>query len=731
VTHLDQLSDELRVEQLSEMLQYANAVGDHIMCGDFNAFQFENSVSLLEAGANGLNNLYDLLTPEERYSYLFEGNSQALDHMLVSNSLVSGAQFDAVHINTGQSDGASDHDGLVALLTVVGAGNNQLVGTSGADTLAGLAGNDTYTVNNAGDVVVEGSNAGTDSVLSSVSYALTNNVENLTLTETAANGTGNGLANTVTGNASANTLDGGDGDDVLIGRGGNDRLLGGNGIDTASFALAAAGVHVQLNSGEVRNDGDGGVDVVSAVENVAGSSFADLIIGDAGSNVINGGLGSDTLLGLDGNDTLIGGTGIANEIYGGRGDDLYVVTLTGDNLIENTGEGTDTVQTDLGSLGLRANFENLTYTGSGDFGGTGNDLDNILTGASGRDRLDGSEGNDTLIGRGGIDSLIGGNGLDTADYSAALAGASVRLSVQLTLDDGDGSFDVLTSVENVTGSAFGDQLFGDAGSNVINGGLGSDILLGLDGNDTLIGGTGVANEIYGGLGDDLYILAAVGDTVIENLGEGTDTVQTSLGNHTLRANFENLSYTGSGDFSGTGNGLANAITGGAGSDTLTGGQGNDTLAGGLGTDTAVLSGIGNDYSIEALGGGSYRITDNVAGRDGIDTLSGIEFLQFGNGVTVVLGGGASAPLSTADKADGDALVQPGLIDDGFIDTKGADLPQVQPGLDHEMPWADAWLAPTGPYILVREGHALTLLDGLSPDDQGHASGSHHGDWHQA
>lgn len=140
-----------------------------------------------------------------------------------------------------------------------GEGNDRLDGGSDnvADTLIGGTGNDTYIINNAIDQIIEGANAGTDTVISSVNFALNSvpllQVENLTLSGTAISGTGNGLRNTIIGNNSNNnlsglgdndtlnggigndTLNGGSGNDLLIGGAGNDSLIGGTGSDDFRF----------------------------------------------------------------------------------------------------------------------------------------------------------------------------------------------------------------------------------------------------------------------------------------------------------------------------------------------------------------------------------------------------------------------------------------------------------------------------------------------------------------
>ena len=213
-------------------------------------------------------------------------------------------------------------------------GNDRVNGAAGADTMIGGNGNDIYTVDNAGDVIIEYTLGGTDNVNSSVSYSLSAEVENLTLTGSAnIDGTGNVLNNQLKGNTGANTLTGGAGNDRIDGGAGADILIGGTGNDT--YTVDNIGDQIIENAGEGTDLVKASVDFTmsaniekltqtgSANINGTGSDLANTITGNAGSNILSGGLGNDVLSAGAGNDTLNGGAG-ADKLTGGVGNDTFL-----------------------------------------------------------------------------------------------------------------------------------------------------------------------------------------------------------------------------------------------------------------------------------------------------------------------------------------------------------------------------------------------------------------------
>lgn len=111
------------------------------------------------------------------------------------------------------------------------------------------------------------------------------------------------------GNGGNDVLNGAGGNDVLAGGGGNDTVNGGDGFDTASYVFAPGAVTVDLRlQGQAQNTGNAGSDTLSGIEGLAGSIYADVLIGDAGANTLAGGWGADVLRGGGGADVLVGGS---------------------------------------------------------------------------------------------------------------------------------------------------------------------------------------------------------------------------------------------------------------------------------------------------------------------------------------------------------------------------------------------------------------------------------------
>jgi Ca2+-binding RTX toxin-like protein len=150
-----------------------------------------------------------------------------------------------------------------------------------------------------------------------------------------------------------------------------------------------------------------------------------------------------------------------------------------------------------------------------------------------------------------------------------------------------------TAAINGTGNADANTITGNDAANKLLGMSGADTLIGGGGNDTLDGGNG-NDRLVGGVGDDTYNWAP-GDTIVENPGEGDDTIVTPF-TTTMPANIENIKLNGSGYAAVVGNVLNNSITGNYQPNALYGGQGADTINGGMGADT-IDGGAGRDVLI--------------------------------------------------------------------------------------------------------------------------------------
>ena len=602
-------------------------------------------------GGSGNDSLYGVGGNDSLYG---EGGNDLLDGGTGSDMMLGGAGDDtyvvdsAGDIVTENSDEGTDTvqssvtctlGANVENLTLTGTGaingtgntlNNLLIGNSGSntlnggvgnDTMQGGAGNDTYVVDSSSDVVTEAASAGTDRVQSSVTYTLSANVENLTLNGTASiNGTGNTLSNTLVGNSGNNILDGGAGNDTMQGGLGNDTYVVDSTGDVVTEAVSAGTDTVSSSvtytlSANVENltlTGTAGI-------NGTGNTLANFMIGSTGNNIISGGAGNDTM-------------------QGGAGNDTYVVDSTGDVVIENPDEGTDTISSSV-TCTLGSNIENLALAGAAAINGTGNSLANILAGNSGNNILDGGVGNDTMQGGVGNDTYIVDSTGDVVTEATSAGTDTVQSSVTYTLGVNIENLTLTGATAiNGTGNILDNLVTGNTGNNNLSGGLGNDTLDGGVGNDTM----------QGGGGDDTFIVDSASDVVTEATSAGTDTVLSSV-TYTLAANIENLTLTGIAAINGTGNILDNVILGNSGNNILDGGAGTDSINGGEGSDLYLVGLAAHHAAAEfadtgVTGSDEVRFTSAAASTLKLyagDT--GIEKVVIGTGI-------AAAAVTTATTA---------------------------------------------------------------------------------
>jgi Ca2+-binding RTX toxin-like protein len=539
------------------------------------------------------------------------------------------------------------------------AGNDLLDGGAGADLMNGGAGNDSYVVDDVGDVVVESSTTGgTDRVFSSVSFVLGNNLEELVLTGAAGvNGTGNAQANRLSGNSGNNVLDG---------QAGIDTFAGGAGDDTYVLDAEAELANVSEGTGE----GNDSLQIVYAssapqsisltgtlahFENVelrGNGPFS--VIGNGAANLLRGNAQSNRLEGADGNDTLDGQRG-ADQLVGGDGDDVYLVDHIGDVVIEAANAGSDSVlvaiNTNGASFVLGADVDNASVVGSFANNLIGNDLANVLTGNALANRLDGGAGVDTLTGGSGGDTYVVDHTADTIIETSTLASeidtvvSSVNWTLAANLENLSlfGSADLMAS-----GNSLNNVLTGNSGANRLDGGAGADTM-------------------FGGAGNDSYVVDSAGDVVYETASAssrvdagGTDTVESSV-SWTLGNFVENLLLGGSGDLGATGNALANTLRGNAGNNLLDGKAGIDVLDGGEGSDIYLI-GLASDHpAAEIADSGSSGIDEVRFAATAASTLTllpgdvGVERVVIGSGLGEAANSSGTGALNIDAALVGNAL----------------------------------------------------------------------------
>jgi len=361
-----------------------------------------------------------------------------------------------------------------------GDGNDTLNGGSGADILIGGTGNDTYYLDNSGDTVFEQSGEGNDSVYSSISYTLANNVENLFLTGTGSlKGYGNELNNIITGNSGRNVLYGYADNDTIQGGSGNDTIDGGIGTDKMYGGSGNDVFYVDNSLDQVIEYSSGGTDTIySSVTFTLGSNVEYLTL--TGSISINGtgnGL-ANILTGNSGN----------NFLSGGSGNDTYVI---------NNNWGQDTIADNSGTDKIKF--------------GTGIVLNKLIFGKSGMDLTINSQDNaNTLTINDWFLSDI--NKIESIEFSDG--NKLTKLDIQKLISAGKTIIGT-ESDNTLIGTNADDTIDGKLGNDTLNGGDGNDVIYGGWGNDVIYGDSG-KDTMEGGVGNDVYFVDNVNDQIIED-----------------------------------------------------------------------------------------------------------------------------------------------------------------------------------------------------------------------
>ncbi|MGX7895754.1 hypothetical protein [Tsuneonella sp. HG222] len=457
------------------------------------------------------------------------------------------------------------------------ARDNVLNGSAGNDYLYGLAGNDTILPGLGGGLAYGG--AGIDTF----SFAGLDIETSASLVTNAAYGygpeilffefenlTGGSAKDTLQGDDNANRLDGAAGNDILITGKGGDTVIGGSGTDTVSYIDSNGTVVVNLTLGKGYNN-YADSDTYSGIENVFGSSYADILIGDEGSNRLTGSFGNDTLIGGLGADVL-DGQGDADTVEYSDSIGTVFVNLTLGRGYNNSAEGD-----------VYVDVENVTGSAFADF----------VIGDAGANRIDGAGGNDTLIGALGADVLVGGAGSDIASYEDNQGAVFVNLASGQGFGNA-AQGDTYQGIENVAGSIYNDYLIGDSAANVLTGGAGDDILIGGLGADTLAGGAGFDTASYEDNWGAVFVNLLTGAGASNAAqGDGFDSIEGLVGS----VFYDTF----------IGNDVRNVLNGKRGADTLTGNGGNDDFV----FDTPIDGQMNVDHITDFTSGQDRIVLDNA------------------------------------------------------------------------------------------------------------------------
>jgi Ca2+-binding RTX toxin-like protein len=450
-------------------------------------------------------------------------------------------------------------------------------------------------------------------------------------------GSGMSVTMQLDGEGGNDTLIGGSGSDELNGGSGNDSLVGGAGDDFLDVFGDSTGNDTMdggagndlfhANAGDVVTDTGGGTDEVrtnvswtlgAGLENLTFDSFGDdhsipglVGTGNELNNVLNGGAGEAvTLDGRAGNDSLVG-TGFADTLTGGTGNDTLLGGGSSDSFIFAAAPGA--ANADLisdfasGADKLRLDGSVMANVGaSGDFA-AGDARFYAAAGATGGNDADDRVVYNTTTRQVFYDA--DGNGSGGAQLIATLQAGATLVATDIAIDNGTAP---PSGGQVINGTAGNDSLVGGAGNDTLTGLAGNDTLVGNAGDDSLDGGAGT-DSLNGGLGNDTYV-AGTGD-VLSDAG-GVDTVVTDV-SWTLGAGFENLTMTGTGGISVTGNELGNFAIGNSGNNYFNLRAGNDTIQAGAGNDWIDMSSFGSpSYGNDVVDGGAGLDTVNFATGSG-------------------------------------------------------------------------------------------------------------------
>jgi Ca2+-binding RTX toxin-like protein len=356
---------------------------------------------------------------------------------------------------------------------------------------------------------------------------------------------------------------------------------GSHGSDTFNADGSSSGVIYNADGSSSHYTDIGGVEVTSGSATARADATSITVTG-TGNFVLTGNTINDVINANSGNDTLVSGVGV-DTLVGGTGNDAFVINNSADVVMVHAGSNINTVTTSVNFVAADNTTILNAAVGSGGITLTGNRLNDVIAdnNTSANDTLIAGLGTDTLIGS-GYDTFIVNNAADV--IQALTYGATVEASV---------SYVASNNIAYLTGIGTADIF--------LTGSTQTQYITANSGNDTLIAGVGEFAYLEGGAGNDTFVINDVNDEVLQRFSTGINTLQTSV-NYVLPSNVQNITGTGTGNLTLTGNAMKNVIAANSGNDTLIAGSGLATLVGGTGNDTFVINNVAD--VIQALSTGT-------------------------------------------------------------------------------------------------------------------------------